>query len=472
MTTRASTLAVVTACLMAVLATAAYATPTKTTSCTGCHSGPNVAITATPVSTVGTNATYNLSAPGAYAIAVFKGSTKVNTILAASGQVVLTTGTTYSIYAVKGPSTSDGIGQTTVTPAVLPPANAVPVSRVSGTNMWGTAVSAAKQMFTKAPATMPDYTGVTDVILASGDVKAQADPLSAAGLCWAYRTAAGNAPLLLVSAGATTDPQVLALIDAMVAANPGKTVTVHIVGGTASVPDARYAEIAAYVAAHSAGSVAKERVLSTGGRYDLAAAIAMRMKARASASSTDTLVMPAEVLVANGADATKFFDPLAMAPIAAYRGTPILLVSATTVPTATYKAIADLRAANPATAVYVGGGTGTVTDSVRLMLNATRISGIDRYKNAIAIADYGFAHGWLLNTAPASVAATIMDAQVGGTLSGGKGGALVLTPTTSLNASTSAWLAANKGTLPSVYVVGPTASLTDSVKTMVMTSMY
>lgn len=468
-TIRAASLAVAVTGLVAALATTAYATPSKTTACTNCHSGPAVTVTATYVSTTGSSAKYNVSAPGADTIAVFSGATKLTTINAASGQVTLNAGTTYKIYGVRGPGTGDGVGSTTVTPAST--AMTVPVTRVSGTNAWGTAVAAAKRQCTKAPATSPNFAGVTDIVLASGDVRAQADPLSAAGLCWAYRTSAGNAPLLLVSAATTTDVQVLALIDAIVAANPGKTVTIRIVGGTASVPDARYTEIAAYVASHSAGLVAKERVLSTGGRYDLAAAIATRMKTRASASSTDALVLPAEVLVANGTDPTKFFDPLALAPIAAYRGAPILLVSATTVPPATASAIAKLRLANPATKVYVGGGINTVSETVRVKVQGTRISGIDRYKNATAIANYAYSRGWLLKTAPAAVSSTIMNAQIGGTLAGGKGGALVLTPPTSLNAATSLWLATNMGTLPEVFVVGSTSSLTDSVKMAVLNAV-
>jgi len=195
------------------------------------------------------------------------------------------------------------------------------------------------------------------------------------------------------------------------------------------------------------------------------------MKDRAAASPTDSLVLPAQVLVANGTDPAKFFDPLALAPIAAYRGTPILLVSATSVPSATSQAIASLRTANPATTVYVGGGVNTVSETVRTTLGATRISGADRYKNATAIANYAFSQGWLLNTKPAAVSATILDAQVGGLLAGGKGGALVLTASTSLTASTATWLTANMGTLPEAFVVGSTGNLTDSVKTAVINAV-
>jgi len=62
--------------LMASFATTAQAFPTKTTACTGCHSGTNVPITTTLVSTVGTTANYTVSAPLANAIVVFDGATK------------------------------------------------------------------------------------------------------------------------------------------------------------------------------------------------------------------------------------------------------------------------------------------------------------------------------------------------------------------------------------------------------------
>ena len=45
---------------------------------------------------------------------------------------------------------------------------------------------------------------VSDVVIASGDDAAMADPLSAGGLCWAY-----NAPLLLVSKNPAANNEVL-----------------------------------------------------------------------------------------------------------------------------------------------------------------------------------------------------------------------------------------------------------------------
>jgi predicted transporter len=108
---------------MAAFATAAQAFPTRTSACTGCHSGANIPVTATLASTVGTNATYNFSATGADSVAVFDGSTKIFTFLAPTGQFTVAAGKTYTIYAVGGPSTSDGIGSTTVSPVIAPPAD-------------------------------------------------------------------------------------------------------------------------------------------------------------------------------------------------------------------------------------------------------------------------------------------------------------------------------------------------------------
>jgi hypothetical protein len=114
--------------LMAGFASSAQAYPTKTSACTGCHDGVNVPVTATLLSTVGTNATYSFSAPGADAVVVFDGATKIFTFTAASGQFTVATGKTYTLYSVAGPSTSDGLGSTTVSPVGAPVDATAPVT--------------------------------------------------------------------------------------------------------------------------------------------------------------------------------------------------------------------------------------------------------------------------------------------------------------------------------------------------------
>jgi len=187
--------------------------------------------------------------------------------------------------------------------------------RLADRTRFSTAVAIARDGF-------PGWAGVKHVVIASGDDRAAADPLAASGLCWAY-----DAPMLLVSAARTPDEVKVAVKEIVQANGP---VTLHVVGGPISVPDARLNEIRAYV---GAASVGVDRLLATGSRYDMAAAIARRMRYVADADPAK--FMPLAALFANGADSTKFFDALALSPISASTGAPILLVTATSIPPAT-----------------------------------------------------------------------------------------------------------------------------------------
>jgi len=102
--------------LMAAFASTAQAFPSKTSLCTNCHSGANVPVTATLASINAATATYNVSSPSAGAIAVFSGATRIAVFSATSGQFAVAPGATYSILAVRGPGTGDGIGSTSVSP--------------------------------------------------------------------------------------------------------------------------------------------------------------------------------------------------------------------------------------------------------------------------------------------------------------------------------------------------------------------
>ncbi|MDH4140854.1 MAG: cell wall-binding repeat-containing protein, partial [Coriobacteriia bacterium] len=191
--------------------------------------------------------------------------------------------------------------------------------RVAGQSRYSTAVAVARKGYD--PDGDKSWPGVDHVVIASGEDRAAADPLAAAGLCWAY-----DAPLFLVSSKSVSQ-EVKQAVNEIVTAN-GPTV-VHVVGGPVSVPDPRYTELESAVL----GTLHKDRVLATGGRYDLAAAIAQRVKSVA--QSNPAKDMPPAVLIANGADSTKFFDALALSAISAGKGCPILLVSADSIPSAT-----------------------------------------------------------------------------------------------------------------------------------------
>jgi len=98
----------------------AFAHPSETSPCADCHGGPSIAVTLKLTSNNGSTAVYSVSAPGASAIAVFNGSSKLSTLSGASGSISLLDARTYQVYAVQGPSTSSGIGHTSVSP-VAPP---------------------------------------------------------------------------------------------------------------------------------------------------------------------------------------------------------------------------------------------------------------------------------------------------------------------------------------------------------------
>jgi hypothetical protein len=110
------------------LAAPALATPSQTSPCNLCHSGTAVAVTATLASNNGVSAVYNVSAPTATAWAVFNGSTRLAGATATTGQFTVPVGSTYTVYAVKGPSTNTGIGSTSVSPAAPPADTTAPTT--------------------------------------------------------------------------------------------------------------------------------------------------------------------------------------------------------------------------------------------------------------------------------------------------------------------------------------------------------
>jgi len=121
----------------------AFAHPSYTTACTGCHGGPAITVKLTQTSNNGSTAVYSVSASGASAIAVFDGSSKTNTLSGSSGTLSLLDGHTYQVYAVTGPSTSDGIGHTSVSPVAPAPVNdhTPPVTSSDATQSYaGTAI--------------------------------------------------------------------------------------------------------------------------------------------------------------------------------------------------------------------------------------------------------------------------------------------------------------------------------------------
>jgi putative cell wall-binding protein len=313
------------------------------------------------------------------------------------------------------------------------------LQRIEGIDRYEVAVNAAREHY-------GDWSGITDIVIASGEDRAAADPLSASGLCGIY-----DAPLFLVRSTSVPASVKTAVKEiASKAASEGEgVVRIHIVGGTGSVPDARYSDLVSYVG--FAGTLSKDRIIATGDRYDLAAAVAQRMK-------TDPRgwdgANPPVVLIANGADANTFFDPLALSPIAAAKHYPILLVTRTSIPAVTASTLASFGSPR----VIIGGGPATVYDSVKATLGAERWYGPNRYSTAVAIATNAIAEGWLADEV-VGVAAKLPDALTGGSMVGAQGGVMLVTRSDLLSTETGNFIAAHKATISSCYVFGGTASV-------------
>jgi N-acetylmuramoyl-L-alanine amidase len=322
--------------------------------------------------------------------------------------------------------------------------------RAWGADRYETAIETAKLSFD--PDDDDTWPGVKHVIIASGEDRAAADPLAAAGLVWAY-----DAPIFLIQSGKVPWQVARAISDIADANGP---ITVHVVGGTYSVPQARLTEIGNAV---KPVGVTFDRVRSGGNRFDMAASIASRVNAEWQKRHGTS---PSVVLAANGADATKFFDALALSPIAAKKGYPIILLEQDAVPSASLGVVRSIKPGQ----VVVGGGPATVSSGVVAQLSAVRWSGSDRYTCALDIANNAVKAGWL-ERKHVGVSAKLPDALVAGSVMGRMGGVSVITNGESLTPSVRNWLATHKGTIEKCYIFGGPVSVTGKTEGQIVSAL-
>ena len=308
----------------------------------------------------------------------------------------------------------------------------VPTVRVAGPDRFSTASAIAAK-------TYPGWTGVSRVIVASGDDRAAADPLASASLCWAY-----DAPLLLTSRG-STPAATRAALAAIVSANT--TVTVTVVGGPGSVPAARVADLRRIVGAK--GRV--EQPFRAGDRYAVARDIAARVGTVAHDTSR---TVPAAVFIANGADRDTFWDVLAVSAVSRHTGIPILLTAATTLPAATRSGLAAM----PAARRIVIGGTGSVSARVYTAVRgSTRWGGANRFATANAVAARATSAGWA-DRSIFAIAVAMPDAVTGAGLVGRAGGVLLLSTRERLHRTTWNLLSDPAAPATTGYLLGGTGS--------------
>lgn len=348
----------------------------------------------------------------------------------------------YRMRAFNGATPSAYSNTLSVTVPVPPVVRAA--IRVGGADRYVVAADLARRAF-------PGWAGVSTVIVACGSDAKAADPLGAAGL-----SGAANAPVLLVRTDSKTQvpgPTTQALAE-IAAANGGRKPEIVVVGGPLSVTAAQWTILSRYASSM--------RRLSGADRYAVAANVAYEIRRRSGGAN------PPFVLIAAGNTPARFFDPLALGPIAARMKAPVLLTKGSVVPPATLAAVRSLA---PDTADrYLGSDVSAVNEAARSALGATRITGVssDRSVLAVAVARYALGKGWL-SAECIGVTNALADSLGGGAAMGALGGPVLYTGLWSLPASTSSLLddPEVKPVLTTVYVIGGPASVSEPVFTAI-----
>jgi putative cell wall-binding protein len=261
------------------------------------------------------------------------------------------------------------------------------------------------------------------------------DALAGAGAA-GYR----GGPILLVTPNLPIPAATAAALDLL---DPTQIV---VLGGTGVVSDA----VKAALASHTPSGAAGVTRISGASRYATAAAI------------SEATYSPGvqEVLIATG---TNFPDALAGAAVAGKQGSPLLLVTPTSIPGPT---VTELLRLNPHR-ITILGGTGAVSAAVSNALGVYtdggvfRVSGPDRYWTAAYIAGTYFLPQPTL--ALVATGLNFPDALAGAALAGRLWSPILLTAPTTLPSSTATALAYLGP--PEIEVLGGTGVVSNGVAT-------
>lgn len=318
------------------------------------------------------------------------------------------------------------------------------VTRIQGSDRYATAASIARKGWD--PSANGSWPGVTHVIIANGETGREADPLSAAGLAGAY-----NAPVLLTQR--TRLPSSTRSVIAQIAAKrkaQGTTLKVHLIGGTTSVPDARWNEIKAIPGV----SASRDR-LGGADRYQTSALIAKRVvSVRGKAAIPGVLIVAAD-------NPAAYYDALAVSPAAYAAAMPMLAVKKGSVPVSISSvlngALAGKRRYAASSSTYIG--TGGLAGGTRLTTSS------NRYTAATQIASNAVAKGWL-SPQDTGLAAKLPDALTGGAFLGKRGGVLLFTDSSSaMQAAPRSWITARASRVLDGWVLGGTVSVPSGAQT-------
>jgi len=309
------------------------------------------------------------------------------------------------------------------------------VTRVAGLDRYQTAARLARSGWD--PDGTKTWVGVDHVIIANGEPGKEADPIAAAGLAGAY-----GAPVLLTQYSRLPD-RTRSVLAEIAKANPG--VSVHIIGGTSAVPDARWNDIRAIPGV----SRTKSRIYGPD-RYATSAAIAEEVVRLKGADAVKGVILIA------GDDPGAFYDALAASPIAYANTMPMLAVRLHSVPTAVGRVLDSPALADKPR--YAASGTTYITEDS--LSDATRMTRSPvRMFAAHDIAEFAVANGWA-SVADAGIAATLPDALTGGTFLGRRGGVMLFTDSSNtLQFAASSFLATNRDAIARGWVIGGTSAI-------------
>lgn len=321
------------------------------------------------------------------------------------------------------------------------------VTEIATADRVRTAIEVSKKMY-------PDGTGTPKaVVVANG--YAWADGLGGAALAGAV-----DAPVLLV------DPAKPSAIASELARLNGLGATrAFILGGTGSIPPATAAQV---TAVFGAGNTTR---IGGADRYAVSRAVAARTKQEWVATGR---VFSGTVFVVSGAQP---WDALAVSPIAAAKGYPILLAQLTPtggLSTATRNSINSLAVDR----AIIAGGTGSVPSATynelksMLLGSVTRLSGGNRYSTAAAVANWGVTSAKLhWDRVAIASGETFSDALAGAAYQGQQGSVLLLTPRSALAPAPRQALTANAGVIFDITFLGGPGSLTPATRAAVLAAL-
>lgn len=312
-----------------------------------------------------------------------------------------------------------------------------PVARIAGGDRYGTAAALARKGWD--PTGTNTWANVKHIIIANGEPGKESDPLAAAGLAGTY-----DAPVLTVQVTRLPNATKSVITD-IAKKNPG--VRIHLVGGTAVVPDARWNDIRKIPGV----SQVKDRI-SGSDRYATSAAMATRIVEVKGAGAIQGVILIA------GDNPAAFYDALAASPISYARTMPMLSVKKTSVPSSVSTVLKSAGIRNTpryvaSSATYIG--TAAASGGTRLTTSSSR------YTAATQIANYAADPGrtWT-SLGDTALASQLPDALTGGAFLGRVGGVMLFTDSSSAIQTTSrSFVGSRRDAIGAGWVVGGTAVL-------------